>query len=74
MRKSKQLGQVYTPEWVVTEILDRLQYCGRSILKKTILEPACGQGAFLIEVVRRYILAAQSEGYSHQEIISDFTV
>lgn len=71
MRKSKQLGQVYTPEWVVTEILDRLQYCGRSILKKTILEPACGQGAFLIEVVRRYILAAQSEGYSHQEIISD---
>lgn len=71
MQKSKLLGQVYTPEWVVETILDGLQYHGQSILKKTILEPACGQGAFLVEIVRRYIQAAKSAGYTNEEIIQD---
>lgn len=71
MQKSKQLGQVYTPEWVVKEILDGLDYQGQTILKKTILEPACGQGVFLVEVVRRYIQAALSAHYPHEAIIAD---
>lgn len=71
MQKSKHLGQVYTPEWIVREILDGLSYQGQSILKKTILEPACGQGAFLVEIVYRYIQAAHSASYTNAAIIAD---
>lgn len=71
MQKSKWLGQVYTPQWIVCEILDGLNYQGAEILKKTILEPSCGQGAFLVEIVARYIDSAEKAGLSHSEIISD---
>lgn len=71
MQKSKQLGQVYTPAWIIKEILDRLNYQHDQILKKYILEPACGDGAFLTEIVARYIQSAQQAGFSQTEIIND---
>ncbi len=52
MSKHKTLGQVYTPKWIVDEILDLVGYNNSVILDKTILEPACGDGAFLIEIVK----------------------
>lgn len=71
MQKSKQLGQVYTPQWIVDEILDELDYLGSPILKKFVLEPACGQGVFLLVIVARYIQAAQQAGLTTTEIIND---
>ena len=68
MKKSKILGQVYTPNWIVTTILDEMGYFGKDILKKNILEPACGDGAFLCEIVKRYIFEAKKEGVSTKEI------
>lgn len=70
-QKSKVLGQVYTPEWIVKTILDEIQYNGNSILDKYLLEPSCGDGAFLCEVVRRYIFEAQKANYTLHQIVQN---
>jgi len=46
---------VFTPKWVVDEILDLVGYTGDNILGKNIMEPASGDGIFLITMVERYI-------------------
>ncbi len=55
MTKQKTLGQVFTPNWIITEILDLVGYNNESILDKYILEPSSGDGAFLLEIVNRYL-------------------
>lgn len=50
-QKVKQLGQVFTPPFVVDLMLDLPQntkLCGRKIL-----EAGCGDGAFLTRIIRR---------------------
>jgi hypothetical protein len=51
--KEKLLGKVYTPSFVVEKILDDIGYNSPSILGKKIIDPACGDGRFLEEIVRR---------------------
>lgn len=53
--QQKRFGQVYTPPFIVEKILDDLGYDSPLILQKTILDPACGDGRFLEEVVKRII-------------------
>jgi methylase of polypeptide subunit release factors len=53
--KNKLLGIVYTPESIVNKILDDINYNNQDILGKRILDPACGDGMFLSEIVRRII-------------------
>ena len=55
MAKHKTLGQVFTPTWIVNEILDLVGYDNDSIIDKYILEPSSGDGVFLTEIVNRYI-------------------
>lgn len=55
MAKHKTLGQVFTPIWIVNEILDLVGYNNDSILDKYILEPSSGDGIFLTKIVNRYI-------------------
>jgi adenine-specific DNA-methyltransferase len=55
MTKHKTLGQVFTPHWIIAKILDLVGYDNESILDKYILEPSSGDGAFLLEIVERYI-------------------
>ena len=55
MAKHKTLGQVFTPTWIVNEILDLVGYTNDDILDKYILEPSSGDGVFLTEIVNRYI-------------------
>ena len=66
--KQKDLGQVFTPDWVVNLILDRVGYKGVSLLEKRIFEPSAGKGAFLTEIVRRYIKGAQKQKWSRKKI------
>jgi len=47
-------GIVYTPKWIVELILDKLDY-KENIEEKKIIDPACGDGAFLSIVVKRFI-------------------
>ena len=45
-------GEVFTPVWVVNDMLNLLpKDCWKA--EKTFLEPACGEGAFLIEIYKR---------------------
>lgn len=55
MQKHKTLGQVYTPDWIVDTILDFVGYGAIDVLDKYILEPSCGDGAFMKAIVNRYI-------------------
>ena len=53
--QEKLFGQVYTPNFIVCKILDDVGYNSPNILGKTIIDPACGDGRFLIEIVKRII-------------------
>jgi hypothetical protein len=51
----KQTGEVFTPEWLVDEMLDKLPHSLFSDPTKTYLDPACGDGNILVRVLRRKI-------------------
>lgn len=53
--KIKENGVVYTPDYVVRMILDESDYDGEEILQKHVIDNSCGAGAFLKEIVHRYI-------------------
>lgn len=69
MNKFKQLGQVYTPTWIVNEILDEVEYFGKKIINQKIIDNACGDGAFLKIVVDRYISECLDNNLNLEEII-----
>ena len=56
LNKIKKLGQVYTPEKIVNDILNVIDYKGEKILRKHIIDNSCGNGAFLKVIVNRYIV------------------
>jgi len=52
----KEKGQYYTPHYIVEFILNRVGFTDKprgSILNKTLLDPACGSGSFLVEAAIR---------------------
>jgi len=53
--KEKLTGQIFTPFFIVQKILDDINYNSSKILGKTILDPACGDGRFLIKIAERII-------------------
>ena len=57
-KKTKHIGQIFTPDYIVISILDYCEYNGNDILDKHIIDNSCGDGAFLKEIVRRYILVS----------------
>lgn len=60
-------GIVYTPQWIVELILDNLGY-KNNIYEKRVIDPACGDGAFLREVLIRFIEDAQKAKIENQDI------
>lgn len=49
-------AEVFTPPWLVEDMLDRLEACDPTLFSepsKTFLEPSCGEGVFLLHVLRR---------------------
>ena len=61
--KSKQRvadhGEVFTPEWMVNDMLDLVKDESERIDSR-VLEPACGEGVFLKEVLRRTLTTVQA--------------
>ncbi|MCX7908225.1 MAG: N-6 DNA methylase [Ignavibacteria bacterium] len=53
--QEKLKGKIYTPAIVVNKMLDEISFLGENVLNKKILDPACGDGRFLVEIVRRII-------------------
>ncbi|MBP3243763.1 MAG: N-6 DNA methylase [Bacteroidaceae bacterium] len=53
-RAIKKHGRVYTPSYIVSLILDFGGYSASEILQKHVIDNSCGDGAFLVEIVKRY--------------------
>ena len=66
--KHKTLGQVYTPDWIVEEILNSVGFSNSEILDKRIIDPACGDGAFLKIIISRIIDYLLSLSYPRDKI------
>jgi hypothetical protein len=51
----RKYGEVFTPEWVVNNMCDMLEQesPGAFEPERTFLEPTCGDGAFVVEILRR---------------------
>lgn len=58
----RKYGEVFTPEWCVKEMCDMLEAesPGAFELERTFLEPTCGDGAFVLEILRRKFERCQS--------------
>ena len=59
-------GEVFTPEWLVNDMLDLVKQETERIDSR-FLEPACGTGNFLVEILRRK-LAVVEQRYSKNQI------
>jgi hypothetical protein len=66
----KNIGEFYTPEWLVDFVLNQAGYTGPSILEKKLLDPCCGSGNFLIHAIARYKQAAQEAGIA-RNLVTD---
>jgi adenine-specific DNA-methyltransferase len=59
--KKKLLGQVYTPFFIVEKILRDTGFYDVDFSSKRILDPACGDGRFLVPVARHIIENTKKE-------------
>jgi len=69
----KALGEFYTNEDLVGEVLTETSYSGPEIVEKTLLDPACGSGTFLIVAIRRYISEARRKGLTNIQCLERIT-
>ncbi|WP_341266639.1 HsdM family class I SAM-dependent methyltransferase [Candidatus Phytoplasma fraxini] len=67
-------GVVYTPNFIVKNMLSTIGYLSQNILKKHIIDNSCGEGAFLIEIVNRYIENAKEKRLTEIEIAKDLEI
>jgi adenine-specific DNA-methyltransferase len=69
--KSKNIGQVFTPQYIVESMLDYIGYNNSDIIGKHIIDNSCGDGAFLKIVVERYCNEAINAGFDRISIKKD---
>lgn len=69
--KSKQIGQVFTPRFIVEAMLNYCEYKTSKILSKHVIDNSCGDGAFLQVVVSRYCEEALKTGMSKEDLKND---
>ena len=67
----KSLGEFYTPDWVVEHAVD--QACVTDWLTTRVLDPTCGSGSFLVEIVRRKREAAAAANMSPEATVAMLT-
>lgn len=54
-------GEIFTPIELVNEILNKLPQESFVDSKKTFIDPACGDGNFLVEIVKQKIKSGSSQ-------------
>lgn len=64
INKIKRNGVIYTPSWIVKKILKLVNYDNQSL----IIDPACGDGAFLKEIVTGIIQYGKKNNHSEEQI------
>jgi adenine-specific DNA-methyltransferase len=67
--KVKKSGEVFTPNSLVIKMLDLINYEGKKILGKIIMENSFGQGAFLDVIIERYKKALIESGITDEKEI-----
>lgn len=58
--RTKQTGEVFTPRFLVQEMLDKLPPDQFTEASKTFLDNSCGNGQFLIEVIKKKVANGSS--------------
>jgi hypothetical protein len=65
LRSAVEHGEVFTHRWIVESILDLVGYTAdRDLADMTVVEPACGAGAFLVPIVERLSASCRDHGRS----------
>ncbi len=59
--QQKLLGQVYTPEWVIEKIFKNIDFQAIDLLNKQLLDTSCGDGRFLVVVVKKILATVPAE-------------
>jgi ribosomal protein L39E len=67
------LGEFYTPDALVHEVLDSVGYSGEKVLSSTLLDPACGSGTFLVTAISRFIDSYDGENIKKPEALKRIT-
>lgn len=65
----KNIGEFYTPEWLVEFVLNEAAYGGGVTLRKKLLDPCCGSGNFLIHAIARCKEAAEQARMAPRETV-----
>lgn len=69
----KDIGEVFTPKKTVDYMLDQPEIKEKvNSLTATFLEPSAGEGAFLVEILRRKLKYAKKQSSSVQEMQNNF--
>jgi hypothetical protein len=63
------IGEFFTPEWLVEFTLNRVEYRGNRILEAKLLDPCCGSGNFLIHAIELYKKQARARGWNVGKIL-----
>jgi len=64
-QERKQLGEFYTPIEIIEYILDSVGYIYENEIRgKTVLDPACGSGSFLVEATQRLVERYKRIGFN----------
>lgn len=59
------LGEVYTPDWLASYVLEQVEWRPDNDL----LDPTCGTGTFLLEALKRRLVAGGREGARAAELL-----
>ena len=60
------LGEFYTPDWLASYVIDLAESLDNPLTYESrVLDPACGSGTFLVEVLSRILQRAQDEPADH---------
>lgn len=65
----KSLGEFYTPDWLVEHSVSKLGYKGDKWLTARFLDPTCGSGSFLLEVIEQKRKAALAEEWTAEQTV-----
>lgn len=70
-RNNNKKGDVFTSPKVACYILDLIGYTSNKDLSQyKILEPSCGEGVFILEIIQRIISSAKIYGFNANNIIA----
>lgn len=69
----KSLGEFYTPDWLVEHAVSKLDYRQDKWLVARFLDPTCGSGSFLLEVIEQKRRAALAEGWTAEQTVDMLT-